>query len=79
MAGPSLRLAAQGGFSMNIVMIGAGLASVRAAEELRAQGFSGSITIVGAESHPPYERPPLSKDFLGGDVPIESLALQPES
>jgi 3-phenylpropionate/trans-cinnamate dioxygenase ferredoxin reductase component len=43
---------------------GAGLAGLRTAEELRARGFAGRITLIGAESRPPYDRPPLSKKFL---------------
>jgi 3-phenylpropionate/trans-cinnamate dioxygenase ferredoxin reductase subunit len=49
---------------MRVVIAGAGLAGFRVAEELRARGFSGSIVLVGAESHPPYDRPPLSKKVL---------------
>jgi 3-phenylpropionate/trans-cinnamate dioxygenase ferredoxin reductase component len=43
---------------------GAGLAGLRTAEELRARGFAGQITLIGAEPRPPYDRPPLSKKFL---------------
>ena len=53
---------------MNIAIIGAGLAGVNAAEELRRRGHDGDITLVGAEPHPPYERPPLSKDVLLGSA-----------
>jgi 3-phenylpropionate/trans-cinnamate dioxygenase ferredoxin reductase subunit len=49
---------------MNIVVIGAGLAGANAVEELRTQGYTGDITLIGAEAHPPYERPPLSKGLL---------------
>src|SRR5215470_10295842 len=48
----------------NIVIAGAGQAGGRAAEALRARGFRGSITMIGDESHPPYERPQLSKAML---------------
>ena len=50
-------------------MIGAGLAGVRAAAELRAQGYEGRLTLLGAEEGPPYDRPPLSKRVLlaGGE------------
>ena len=55
---------------MNIVVIGGGLAGANAVEELREQGYSGDITLLGAEPHPPYERPPLSKGvLLGNDEP----------
>src|SRR5438477_6217536 len=48
----------------NIVIAGAGQAGGRAAEALRARGFQGAITILGEETHPPYERPQLSKAML---------------
>lgn len=50
-----------------IVVVGAGLAGVRTAEELRRGGFDGALMMIGDEPHPPYDRPPLSKDFLRGD------------
>ncbi|GHH66461.1 NAD(P)/FAD-dependent oxidoreductase [Promicromonospora soli] len=51
---------------MNIVVIGAGLTGANAVEELRNQGYAGDITLIGAEPHLPYERPPLSKGLLLG-------------
>ena len=50
----------------DVVLVGAGLASQRCAETLRARGFDGPIRMIGAEPHAPYDRPPLSKEFLGG-------------
>ena len=50
--------------SGRVVVVGAGLAGFRTAEELRARGFAGPITLIGAESWPPYDRPPLSKKVL---------------
>ncbi|HYB48554.1 MAG TPA: FAD-dependent oxidoreductase [Streptosporangiaceae bacterium] len=47
-----------------VVVAGAGLAGLRTAEELRARGYAGQITLVGAEPRPPYDRPPLSKKVL---------------
>ena len=47
-----------------IVIVGAGLAGLRTAEELRARGFAGTITLIGAEIRAPYDRPPLSKKVL---------------
>ena len=47
-----------------VVVAGAGLAGFRTAEELRARGFEGRITLIGAETRPPYDRPPLSKKVL---------------
>ena len=47
-----------------IVIVGASLAGLRAAEALRDEGFTGSLTIIGDEVHEPYDRPPLSKQVL---------------
>jgi len=58
-----------------IVIVGASLAGLRAAEELRTRGHAGTITIVGDEPHRPYDRPPLSKQVLAGTKPPESTAL----
>lgn len=58
-----------------IVIVGASLAGLRAAEELRGQGFGGTITLVGAEPHRPYDRPPLSKHVLAGKQPPEATEL----
>jgi 3-phenylpropionate/trans-cinnamate dioxygenase ferredoxin reductase component len=49
------------------VIVGAGMAGGKAAETLREEGFDGRVVMVGAESHRPYERPPLSKDYLRGE------------
>ena len=51
-----------------VVVVGAGVAGVRAAEVLRLEGYDGELTIVGAERHAPYHRPPLSKKLLTGKV-----------
>jgi 3-phenylpropionate/trans-cinnamate dioxygenase ferredoxin reductase subunit len=50
----------------HVVVVGAGLAGGRTVVELREQGYAGAITLVGAEEHPPYDRPPLSKAVLTG-------------
>jgi NADPH-dependent 2,4-dienoyl-CoA reductase/sulfur reductase-like enzyme len=50
-----------------IVVVGASLAGLRAAEALRRGGFTGTLTLVGAEEHLPYDRPPLSKQVLAGE------------
>ena len=60
-----------------IVIIGAGQAGVQAVTSLRAEGFDGAITLVGDESFPPYQRPPLSKAYLAGDLARERLFLKP--
>ena len=56
-----------------IVIVGASLAGGRAAEYLRRQAFDGPIVLVGAEPHLPYDRPPLSKKFLRGQLPEDKL------
>ncbi|HKS45010.1 MAG TPA: FAD-dependent oxidoreductase [Amycolatopsis sp.] len=58
-----------------IVIVGASLAGLRAAESLRAEGFEGSLTLIGDEPHKPYDRPPLSKQVLLGLVPPDHTAL----
>jgi 3-phenylpropionate/trans-cinnamate dioxygenase ferredoxin reductase subunit len=55
------------------VIVGASLAGAKAAEGLRAEGFDGRLVLVGAEAERPYERPPLSKDYLRGDVGRETV------
>ncbi|MEU1598161.1 FAD-dependent oxidoreductase [Streptomyces sp. NPDC005708] len=58
-----------------IVIVGASLAGLRAAEALREKGFTGSLTVIGDEPHPPYDRPPLSKQVLLGKVAANATAL----
>ena len=58
-----------------IVVVGGSLAGFRAAEAIRQQGFDGSLHFVGAETHPPYDRPPLSKEVLRGDWEPEKATL----
>jgi len=58
-----------------IVIVGASLAGLRAAEALRKEGFSGHLTIIGDEPHEPYDRPPLSKQVLKGWVPADHTKL----
>ena len=62
---------------MSIVIIGAGLAGGTAATELREQGYEGTVVLVGAETHPPYERPPLSKGYLLGNDSLEDAFVHP--
>ncbi|EQD34403.1 ferredoxin reductase [mine drainage metagenome] len=54
--------------SDHVVVVGAGLAGWRLVQGLRREHFEGAITLVGAEPHPPYDRPPLSKQVLRGRV-----------
>ena len=49
------------------VIVGASLAGAKAAEELRSRGFDGRVVLIGAEPERPYERPPLTKDYLRGE------------
>jgi len=56
-----------------VVIAGAGLAGLRAADELRARDYSGGITMIGAERRPPYDRPPLTKKFMIGEIDDTSL------
>lgn len=58
-----------------VVVVGASLAGLRAAEGLRDQGFTGSLTVVGDEPHPPYDRPPLSKQVLLGQATADTTGL----
>jgi len=58
-----------------IVVVGASLAGLRAAEALREKGFTGSLTVVGEEPHPPYDRPPLSKQVLLGMAAADTTGL----
>jgi NADPH-dependent 2,4-dienoyl-CoA reductase/sulfur reductase-like enzyme len=62
----------------SVVVVGAGIAGTRAAETLRLEGFDGELTIVGAERHAPYHRPPLSKKLLTGKVHRAGVDLAPQ-
>jgi NADPH-dependent 2,4-dienoyl-CoA reductase/sulfur reductase-like enzyme len=59
----------------DVVIVGASVAGVRTAEALRRRGFDGRITLIGAEPHLPYDRPPLSKAFLTGQAAEDDIAL----
>lgn len=63
----------------HIVVIGAGQAGSSCVAKLRNGGFDGKVTLIGAEPHPPYQRPPLSKAYLMGDMALERLFLRPRS
>jgi 3-phenylpropionate/trans-cinnamate dioxygenase ferredoxin reductase subunit len=64
---------------MRYVIVGGGLAAARAAEAMRKSGFEGEVVLVGAERELPYHRPPLSKDYLAGNVKRDDLFIQPSS
>ena len=59
-----------------IVIVGASLAGLRAAETLRREGYDGRLVLVGAESHLPYDRPPLSKEVMAGEWEPEQITLR---
>src|SRR5262249_37180863 len=63
---------------MRYVLIGGGLASATAAENIRKRDAGGEITIVGAEQHLPYHRPPLTKEYLRGEQQVADTLIQPE-
>ncbi|MCA0929486.1 NAD(P)/FAD-dependent oxidoreductase [Ruegeria profundi] len=63
----------------HIVVIGAGQAGSSLVAGLRKNGFEGDITLIGSEPHLPYQRPPLSKAYLLGEMELERLFLRPES
>ncbi|WP_298909275.1 FAD-dependent oxidoreductase [uncultured Aliiroseovarius sp.] len=63
----------------HIVVIGAGQAGASLVAKLRNAGFDGEVTLIGAENAPPYQRPPLSKAYLLGEMELERLYLRPEN
>lgn len=63
----------------HIVVVGAGQAGASLVAKLRVLGFDGAITLIGEESVPPYQRPPLSKKYLTGEMAEERLYLRPKS
>ncbi len=68
-----------GRVSERIVIIGAGQAAAQAVATLRAEGFAGSLTVIGDEPYAPYQRPPLSKTYLMGTLDRERLFLKPDA
>jgi 3-phenylpropionate/trans-cinnamate dioxygenase ferredoxin reductase component len=64
--------------SPTYVIVGAGMAGGKAAETLREEGFDGSVVLLGAEPHRPYERPPLSKDYLRGEAERDAAFVHEE-
>jgi 3-phenylpropionate/trans-cinnamate dioxygenase ferredoxin reductase subunit len=60
------------------VIVGASLAGAKAAETLRAEGFDGQVVLIGEEPVRPYERPPLSKDYLRGEKGFDEAAVHEE-
>lgn len=64
--------------SADIVIVGTGHGGAQAAIALRQQGHEDSILMLGRDAYPPYERPPLSKEYLAGDKPFERIMIRPE-
>src|SRR5688500_3684670 len=63
----------------DVLIVGTGHGGAQAAIWLRQLGFKGSIAMLGEEADPPYERPPLSKEYLAGEKTFERLLLRPVS
>lgn len=61
----------------DVIIVGSGHGGAQAAIALRQNGFEGSIIVLGAEKDPPYERPPLSKEYLAGDKSFERIQIRP--
>src|SRR6204780_4937420 len=59
-----------------ILIVGAGQAGAQAVDTLRREGFGGRLVLIGDEPHLPYQRPPLSKQFLAGEMAAERLPLR---
>jgi NADPH-dependent 2,4-dienoyl-CoA reductase/sulfur reductase-like enzyme len=62
-----------------IVVVGASMGGLRAAERIRAAGWTGAIVVIGAEPHMPYNRPPLSKEVLAGEAAFTSVEFRPRA
>ncbi len=67
------------GNSGNVIIVGGGHAGAQAAIALRQNGFEGSITMIGRETEPPYERPPLSKEYMAGEKEFERIYIRPRA
>jgi len=63
----------------HVVVVGAGQAAASLVAKLRTKGFDSQITVIGEEPAPPYQRPPLSKAYLLGDMGLDRLFLRPEA
>ncbi|WP_067464378.1 NAD(P)/FAD-dependent oxidoreductase [Actinomadura macra] len=72
-------MASSAGAEERLVVVGAGQAGGWVAVSLREHGYRGTITLIGDEAYPPYERPPLSKEFLSEPVPAERMAIKAAS
>ncbi|MFE0100935.1 NAD(P)/FAD-dependent oxidoreductase [Streptomyces sp. NPDC059009] len=72
-------VARDGAGAGRVLVVGGSLGGLRAAEQLRAAGWRGPVTVVGDEPHMPYNRPPLSKEALAGTASFDSLAFTPRA
>ena len=61
----------------DVLIVGAGHAGAQAAISLRQLGFEGSVAMIGDEKYPPYERPPLSKEYFAGDKAFDRILIRP--
>jgi NADPH-dependent 2,4-dienoyl-CoA reductase/sulfur reductase-like enzyme/nitrite reductase/ring-hydroxylating ferredoxin subunit len=77
-ATPPAKATGRGGASGRFVIVGGGAAGFAAAEMLRREGFSGSLTMVSSDDTAPYDRPNCSKDYLAGNAPEEWMPLRPD-
>lgn len=64
--------------TQTFAIVGGGLAGAKAAETLRDEGFDGRVVVIGEEPHRPYERPPLSKEYLRGEVGVDKVFVHDE-
>jgi NADPH-dependent 2,4-dienoyl-CoA reductase/sulfur reductase-like enzyme len=62
----------------SVVVVGGGLAGAKTVEALREKGYTGPVTLIGSESELPYERPPLSKDYLAGKAEFDGAVVHPQ-
>ena len=60
----------------DIILVGAGQAAAQCAESLRRKGYRGAVTLIGCETHLPYQRPPLSKKYLAGELGLDRMLLK---
>ena len=63
----------------DVLIVGAGHAGAQAAITLRQMAFEGSVAMIGDEPEVPYERPPLSKEYLAGDKEFDRILIRPSS
>ncbi len=67
------------GVAPGVVIVGAGHAGFQLAASLRQHGYEGRVTLIGDEPDLPYQRPPLSKDYLDGKIGLDLLLMRPEA